>query len=93
MEAVTGLYQVSNLRDITAPGSSLFFFFFLHDETDDRQTMCAVADLRPGPPTPVKTSKKKDGRCAGPQVSRVIGAPLGQISGSATGVLHQLASQ
>ena len=39
----------------------------------------------PGPPAPVKTSQKKDGYHAGPQVSRVIGPPLGQISGSATG--------
>ena len=37
----------------------------------------------PGPPTPVKTSQKKDGHRTGPQVSRVIR----QISGSATGLL------
>ena len=30
---------------------------------------------RPGPPTPVKTSQKKDGCCTGQQVSRVIGSP------------------
>ena len=37
------------------------------------------------PPTPVKTSQKKDGCCTALQVSRVIGAPPpGQISGSAT---------
>ena len=35
-------------------------------------------------PAPVKTSQKKDGRSRGPQVSQVIGPPLGQISGSAT---------
>ena len=48
----------------------------------------AVADPRggggPGPPTPVKTSQKKDGQHVGPQVSRDIGPLLGQISGSAT---------
>ena len=35
-------------------------------------------------PTLVKTSQKQDGRRTAPQVSRVIGPPLGQISGSAT---------
>ena len=44
-------------------------------------------DQSPGPPpTPVKTSQKKDGCHMGPQVSLVIGPPpLGQISGYATG--------
>ena len=30
----------------------------------------------PGPPTPVKTSQKKDGCCVGPQVLQAIALPL-----------------
>ena len=48
----------------------------------------AVADQGGGPearpPAPVKTSQKRNGRHAVPQIVRVIGPPLGQISGSAT---------
>ena len=45
-----------------------------------------VVDDTPGPPTPVKTSQKKDDHHAVPQVSRVtdLPPPKGQISGSAT---------
>ena len=60
----------------------------LHSSIDFNGWYFAVVD--PGgsearAPLPL-TSPKKDGRCTGPQVSRVIGPlPLGQISGSTTG--------
>ena len=54
--------------------------------------MYAVADpgggSEPGPPAPVKTSQKKVAAAAGRKFRESSG-PLGQISGSTTGMMYQ----